>query len=79
MSHKIIGRYIKNINFAIPDPQTFFEMTDNIGISVISLLFIGVTLMIDPAYILVSYSLPKSSITLFVTSGIESLPPHGDG
>ena len=30
MSHKIIGRYIKNINFAIPDPQTFFEMTDNI-------------------------------------------------
>ena len=30
MSYKIIGKYIKNLNFSIPNPKTFFLLTKNI-------------------------------------------------
>ena len=31
MSYKIIGKYIKNLNFSIPNPKTFFLLTKNIA------------------------------------------------
>ena len=31
MSYKIIGKYIKNINFNIPNPKTFFLLSKNIS------------------------------------------------
>ena len=49
-----------------PDPV--LEFTVNIGSSVISLLFIGVTLMIEPKEIWVSYWLPKLSVTVSPSS-----------
>ena len=30
MSYKIIGKYIKNLNFSIPNPRTFFLLTKDI-------------------------------------------------
>ena len=30
MSYKIIGKYIKDLNFSIPNPKTFFLLTKNI-------------------------------------------------
>ena len=30
MSYKIIGKYIKNVNFSIPNPRTFFLLTKDI-------------------------------------------------
>ena len=31
MSYKIIGKYIKNLNFNIPNPKTFFLLSKNIS------------------------------------------------
>ena len=31
MSYKIIGRYIKDLNFNIPNPKTFFLLSKNIS------------------------------------------------
>ena len=31
MSYKIIGKYIKDLNFNIPNPKTFFLLTKNIS------------------------------------------------
>ena len=31
MSYKIIGKYIKNLNFDIPNPKTFFLLSKNIS------------------------------------------------
>ncbi|MDC0903554.1 protein-export chaperone SecB [Pelagibacteraceae bacterium] len=31
MSYKIIGKYIKDLNFNIPDPETFFSLPKNIS------------------------------------------------
>ncbi len=31
MSYKIIGKYIKNLNFNIPNPKTFFLLSKNIA------------------------------------------------
>ena len=31
MSYKIIGKYIKDLNFSIPDPKTFFLLSKNIS------------------------------------------------
>ena len=31
MSYKIIGKYIKNLNFHIPNPKTFFLLSKNIA------------------------------------------------
>ena len=31
MNYKIIGKYIKNLNFSIPNPKTFFLLTKNIA------------------------------------------------
>ena len=31
MSYKIIGKYIKNLNFSIPNPKTFFLLSKNIS------------------------------------------------
>ncbi len=31
MSYKIIGKYIKEINFNIPNPKTFFQLSKNIA------------------------------------------------
>ena len=31
MNYKIIGKYIKEINFEIPNPETFFSLTKNIA------------------------------------------------
>ena len=31
MSYKIIGKYIKNLNFNIPNPETFFLLSKNIS------------------------------------------------
>ena len=31
MSYKIIGKYIKDLNFNIPNPKTFFLLTKNIA------------------------------------------------
>jgi preprotein translocase subunit SecB len=31
MSYKIIGKYIKKLNFNIPDPKTFFLLSKNIS------------------------------------------------
>ena len=31
MSYKIIGRYIKNLDFSIPNPKTFFLLSKNIS------------------------------------------------
>ena len=31
MSYKIIGKYIKDLNFSIPNPKTFFLLTKNIA------------------------------------------------
>ena len=31
MSYKIVGKYIKNINFNIPNPKTFFTLSENIS------------------------------------------------
>jgi|TARA_B100001063_G_scaffold151194_1_gene141085 preprotein translocase subunit SecB len=30
MTYKIIGKYIKNLNFNIPNPKTFFLLSENI-------------------------------------------------
>ena len=30
MNYKIIGKYIKNLNFSIPNPKTFFLLTKDI-------------------------------------------------
>ena len=31
MSYKIIGKYIKDLNFNIPNPKTFFLLSKNIS------------------------------------------------
>lgn len=31
MSYKIVGKYIKNLNFNIPNPKTFFTLSENIS------------------------------------------------
>ena len=31
MSYKIIGKYIKDLNFSIPNPKTFFLLSQNIS------------------------------------------------
>ena len=31
MNYKIIGKYIKNLNFSIPNPKTFFLLSKNIS------------------------------------------------
>ena len=31
MSYKIIGKYIKELNFKIPNPKAFFLLTENIA------------------------------------------------
>ena len=31
MTYKIIGKYIKNLNFNIPNPKTFFLLSENIS------------------------------------------------
>tara|TARA_B100001121_G_C18183489_1_gene386770 strand:+ start:104 stop:535 length:432 start_codon:yes stop_codon:yes gene_type:complete len=31
MNYKIIGKYIKNLNFSIPNPKTFFLLSKEIG------------------------------------------------
>ena len=31
MSYKIIGKYIKDLNFSIPNPKTFFLLSKNIS------------------------------------------------
>tara|TARA_B100001093_G_scaffold472440_1_gene495575 strand:- start:10366 stop:10785 length:420 start_codon:yes stop_codon:yes gene_type:complete len=31
MNYKIIGKYIKKLDFVIPDPKTFFLLSKNIG------------------------------------------------
>ena len=31
MNYKIIGKYIKNLDFSIPNPKTFFMLSKNIG------------------------------------------------
>ena len=31
MNYKIIGKYIKNLDFSIPSPKTFFMLSKNIG------------------------------------------------
>ena len=31
MSYKIIGKYIKNLNFSIPNPKAFFLLSKNIA------------------------------------------------
>ena len=31
MSHKIIGKYIKELNFNIPNPKTFFLLSKDIA------------------------------------------------
>ena len=31
MTHKIIGKYIKELEFNIPNPKTFFLLTKNIA------------------------------------------------
>ena len=31
MSYKIIGKYIKNLKFSIPNPKTFFLLSKNIS------------------------------------------------
>ena len=31
MNYKIIGKYIKNLNFNIPNPKTFFLLSKNIS------------------------------------------------
>ena len=31
MNYKIIGKYIKNLNFSIPNPKTFFLLTKDIA------------------------------------------------
>ena len=31
MKHKIIGKYIKQLNFNIPNPKTFFLLAKDIG------------------------------------------------
>ena len=31
MNYKIIGKYIKNLNFNIPNPKTFFLLSQNIS------------------------------------------------
>ena len=31
MNYKIIGKYIKNLNFGIPNPKTFFLLSKNIS------------------------------------------------
>ena len=31
MSYKILGKYIKNLNFKIPNPETFFLLSKNIS------------------------------------------------
>ena len=37
MSYKIIGRYIKDLNFNIPNPKTFFLLSKNISNYIINL------------------------------------------
>ena len=31
MTYKIVGKYIKNLNFNIPNPKTFFLLSENIS------------------------------------------------
>ena len=31
MNYKIIGKYIKNLNFSIPSPKTFFLLSKDIA------------------------------------------------
>ena len=31
MKYKIIGKYIKDLNFSIPNPKTFFLLSKNIS------------------------------------------------
>ena len=31
MNYKIIGKYVKNLNFNIPNPKTFFLLSKNIS------------------------------------------------
>ena len=34
MSYKILGKYIKNLNFKIPNPETFFLLSKNYNINI---------------------------------------------